>query len=437
MKKLFAVIGLLFSATGFAQNVGIGETNPTAGKLQVKAADSAVLLIQNTASALNTKTALFYKSDNNYSGGIATIQTAPSFYRMGLFTFGGAAASGLKERMSILDDGNVGIGTTTPNYLLDINGRARLRHNGNTSGIWYNKADNTDGSFVGMNNDTTFGFYGNNGWSSVIDIKNSRLGIGTLTPTAPLSFPGTLGNKIALWGNAAGGHYGLGIQGNLLQIYSQGTADDIVLGYGNSTAFTENMRVKGNGNVGIGTNNPGAKLEVAGSLKITDGTQGAGKVLTSNASGNASWANAAYGNTERFQFKFRSVSTLSSPVLTTKYNFGTATANSPFADRVIVNINKSGLYHFDLHIDQSSGSDYSVTSATPNMLEIQYGVNVIELINGRAPFIKYNNVSNSAASFDKSYEMYITAPASFYVDCYKVPNCNVYDLTITGHLIAE
>ncbi|HEX5111943.1 MAG TPA: fibrobacter succinogenes major paralogous domain-containing protein [Saprospiraceae bacterium] len=43
------------------------------------------------------------------------------------------------------------------------------------------------------------------------------------------------------------------------------------------------------GNVGIGTTTPTAKLEVNGSVKITDGTQGAGKVLTSDASGKGSW----------------------------------------------------------------------------------------------------------------------------------------------------
>ncbi len=43
------------------------------------------------------------------------------------------------------------------------------------------------------------------------------------------------------------------------------------------------------GNVGIGTETPGAKLEVNGSLKITDGNQGAGKVLTSDANGLGSW----------------------------------------------------------------------------------------------------------------------------------------------------
>ena len=43
------------------------------------------------------------------------------------------------------------------------------------------------------------------------------------------------------------------------------------------------------GNVGIGTNTPGAKLEVAGQLKITGGAPGIGKVLTSDANGLASW----------------------------------------------------------------------------------------------------------------------------------------------------
>lgn len=43
------------------------------------------------------------------------------------------------------------------------------------------------------------------------------------------------------------------------------------------------------GNVGIGTTNPTAKLHVNGSVKITDGTQGAGKVFMSDATGKGSW----------------------------------------------------------------------------------------------------------------------------------------------------
>ncbi|MBK9980964.1 MAG: fibrobacter succinogenes major paralogous domain-containing protein [Chitinophagales bacterium] len=42
-------------------------------------------------------------------------------------------------------------------------------------------------------------------------------------------------------------------------------------------------------NVGIGTTAPSAKLDVNGTFKVADGTQGAGKILTSDATGLASW----------------------------------------------------------------------------------------------------------------------------------------------------
>jgi hypothetical protein len=49
------------------------------------------------------------------------------------------------------------------------------------------------------------------------------------------------------------------------------------------------------GNVGIGTGSPGAKLDVAGQVKITGGTPGSGKVLTSDSSGLATWQPARGG----------------------------------------------------------------------------------------------------------------------------------------------
>ncbi|MDZ7586601.1 MAG: hypothetical protein U0946_02505, partial [Patescibacteria group bacterium] len=47
------------------------------------------------------------------------------------------------------------------------------------------------------------------------------------------------------------------------------------------------------GNVGIGTTAPGAKLEVGGQVKITGGTPGANKVLTSDSVGLATWETVA------------------------------------------------------------------------------------------------------------------------------------------------
>lgn len=52
--------------------------------------------------------------------------------------------------------------------------------------------------------------------------------------------------------------------------------------------------------VGIGTNSPGAKLHVVGNVKIADGTQGTGKVLTSDAAGLASWQPPAFTNFQAF-----------------------------------------------------------------------------------------------------------------------------------------
>ena len=107
-------------------------------------------------------------------------------------------------------------------------------------------------------------------------LKNGNIGIGTSVPGFPLNFSNQLGGKIALWGNSST-HYGIGIQNQLMQFYTDVTGSDIAFGYGSSTSFTENMRIKGNGNVGISTSTPEYKLDVAGRTRIRhsgDGTPG-------------------------------------------------------------------------------------------------------------------------------------------------------------------
>ena len=88
-------------------------------------------------------------------------------------------AGGLK-RMVITNGGNVGIGTSTPQFPLDINGRMRLNGtNPNDPGIWLNDAG-TDKAFIGLQNDNIHvGFYGNSslGWGFTMNMGTGALAL--------------------------------------------------------------------------------------------------------------------------------------------------------------------------------------------------------------------------------------------------------------------
>jgi hypothetical protein len=129
--------------------------------------------------------------------------------------------------------------------------------------------------------------------------KNGKYGFGTTNPVAKFDFLGgnnwdvvngegdfRIGNAqyrirmgVALGGGGAGAS-------TIMQYGQTGGYNVLALGaQGNKLLFLNG----GSQKVGIGTDNPAAKLEVVGNVKITDGTQAVGKVLTSDANGLASW----------------------------------------------------------------------------------------------------------------------------------------------------
>lgn len=156
------------------------------------------------------------------------------------------------------------------------------------------------------------------------DATNSRIGIGTTSPVSVLNVAGTTGltwgqittGLVTMGTNVTGASLfvntpgqtgwssGLAVDGSYsypvstINIKAYGTkwsgySSNLTFSTSSATTLSEAMRITSAGNVGIGTNSPGTKLEVAGTVKITGGSPGVGKVLTSDASGLASWSSAA------------------------------------------------------------------------------------------------------------------------------------------------
>lgn len=211
----------------------------------------------------------------------------------------------------------------------------------------------------------------NVGPSHMMITSTGNVGINTNISHAPLQLAnGVLDRKIVLHEIADNNHqfFGFGIdQGGALRYQSGATTFDHVFYAGvNTTSSNELMRIKGNGLVGIGTNNPDNKLSVLnkfgidanGSIRcknnprmlyfMEDGV--ANKMLLCHSPAFPTWGLQYLGTTNSFRFLADSASVMAVNLGGNNVeisNLGVGTPNPAYKLEVKTTTNQYGISHTD------------------------------------------------------------------------------------------
>jgi len=282
----------------FTGNVGIGTQSPNkklhvSGISSISENDAPVfiqhnfpgthgygLVIGRDGSAATAAMSLGADSDIN-----AVIASNSSDIVLGKST-----SAVFSEHMRIQAAGNIGIGTASPNAKLHINGsnsgyEELLRFGAfgtdNDGGyIAFSSSANSGGILgsrigggragSGGTSYLKFDTY-NAGYQNAMHInEDQNIGMGTTVPYSKLHLHDSTTNLMTFTNAASGAGGSDGFKLGLDTIGSiVWNKEETPLRF--ATSNTEAMRIDSDGNIGIGTDNPSAKLDILGTIKISGG----------------------------------------------------------------------------------------------------------------------------------------------------------------------
>jgi hypothetical protein len=267
-------------------NVGIGDINPAHTFSINKSVNSNALVSLENTSTTGYSGIHFYDSSNTLAGHIGYANASTGNYLAGKFYVGSTAAKDVvlttsdTARLTIASGGNIGIGTTNPQFALDMNNQ----NIGNVNTLFINDTGQTEGyCFIDTTQcmsiyTTTQGGYNGFTFDTTSTypyvFKGGNVGIGDTNPSTTFSVKDSQaggGHNSALFDmTSAGVNYQVALGTNTTRA-SFGTISNSDFALGTNNSFDRIYLTKG-GNIGIGTTNPTALLDVSNVMRVSGNT---------------------------------------------------------------------------------------------------------------------------------------------------------------------